>query len=279
MVWEPGGAIPPATRFKQAYDLFFAGVSAALAEKLSTDKGFGARVHGFTAVLHTWNQRLLFHPHIHCLVPGVGLDAQGKLVRVRQPDFLVFLAHLRAAFRQQMRRQLEARGWQVDPVVWTLEWGVQIQPVGSGASAIKYLGAYVARTAIGDSRIERLTDQEVTFRWRDRSDGNQLKKITLPGVEFVDRYLRHVLPIGLRSIRYYGFCHPAAKAKRLQIQFQTGVPVDLGAPPPNPPPKVRCCPCCQGPLRLLSTLLAPHRTRGPPSIHRAPQAPKAPIAA
>ena len=76
---------------KQAYDLFFAAASGALSEKLATDKGLRAQVSGFTAVLHTWNQRMEFHPHIHCLVPGAGLDAQGKPVRVKRPEFLVYL--------------------------------------------------------------------------------------------------------------------------------------------------------------------------------------------
>ncbi len=74
---------------KQAFDLFFGAVSGALAEQLAAEKGLHAHLNGFTAVLHTWNQRLLFHPHIHCLVPGAGLDAQGQLVRVHNPKFLL----------------------------------------------------------------------------------------------------------------------------------------------------------------------------------------------
>jgi hypothetical protein len=70
-------------RAKEAYDLFFTAAAGALAEKLATDKGLRAAVHGFTAVLHTWNQQLGFHPHLHCLVPGAGLDAHGRLVRVK----------------------------------------------------------------------------------------------------------------------------------------------------------------------------------------------------
>lgn len=258
---------------KEAYDLFFAAVAGALTEKLSSDQGLGAAVHGFTVVLHTWNQKLLFHPHLHCLVPGAGLDAHGQLVRVRQADFLVYLPLLRAAFRQQMYRRLQAQQWAVDPAVWRQEWGVQIQPVGSGAAAIKYLGAYVAKTALGDSRLVAVTEENVTFRWRDRADGNQLREMTLPGREFVERYLRHVLPVGLRSIRYYGFCHPAAKANRLRIQLLAGMAVDLGAersPQPSAPPLA--CPFCQGPLRLLGCWPASYRIRGPPRIGATPTA-------
>jgi hypothetical protein len=253
---------------KQAYDLFLAAASAALSEKLATDKGLRAEVNGFTAVLHTWNQRLEFHPHIHCLVPGAGLDATGRPVRVRQPEFLLYVPHLQAAFRQHMRRLLQHHAWQVDPKVWTLDWGVQIQPVGSGVAAVKYLGAYVARTAIADSRILDVNDDSVTFRWKDRSDHDRIKPMTLPGIEFVKRYLRHVLPTGLRSVRYYGFCHPAAKAKRLCVQFLTGMIVQFGAADPgerpNPTPDSNpSCPFCGGATHLLLSIPPPYRKRGP----------------
>lgn len=252
---------------KSAYDLFFAAVAGALSEKLATDKGLRAAVHGFTAVLHTWNQQLGFHPHIHCLVPGVGLDARGRLVRGKDPEFLVYLNHLQSAYRQHFHRGLKAHDWQVDSVVWDKNWGVHIQPAGTGRSALNYLGTYVARTAINDARLVRVTDQAVTFRWRNRAQGNRRETATIPGVEFVARYLRHVLPRRLRSIRYYGFCHPAAKAKRLRIQFHTGLAVEFGAAPePAPTPsEARRCGGCGNPLRLVLRLLAPHKERGPPA--------------
>jgi hypothetical protein len=252
---------------KEAYDLFFTAVSGALSEKLATDKGLRADVNGFTAVLHTWNQQMGFHPHIHCLVPGAGLDERGRLVRVKKPDFLVYLPHLQSAFRQHLRQLFQAHDWQVDPEVWGKDWGVHIQPAGNGASALKYLGAYVARTAISDARILKVTDHDVTFRWKNRDAGNRQEICTLPGVEFVRRYLRHVLPRGLRSIRYYGFCHPAAKANRLRVQLHTGRPVQLGAstPVPTPSPSTApLCPCCRQPMRLLLVIPPPYRQRGPP---------------
>ena len=251
---------------KEAYDLFFTAVSRALSEKLATDKGLRATVNGFTAVLHTWNQQLGFHPHIHCLVPGAGLNDGGRLVRVKKPDFLVYLPHLQCAFRQHLRDLLKAHGWQVDPDVWGKDWGVHIQPAGNGASALKYLGAYIARTAISDARLQQVTTQSVTFRWKDRAAGGRQQTSTVPGVEFVQRYLRHVLPRGLRSIRYYGFCHPAAKANRLRVQLHSGRCLPFGAttmvmPSPAPVPQ---CPCCRQPMRLVCTFLSPYRRRGPP---------------
>ena len=251
---------------KEAYDLFFTTVSRALAEKLATDKGLRATVNGFTAVLHTWNQQLGFHPHIHCLVPGAGLNDRGRFVWVRRPDRLVHLAHLRCAFRQHLRDLFQAHGWQVDPKVWRTNWGVHIKAAGNGTSALKYLGAYVARTAIHDARIQEVTTQSVTFRWKDRTAGGRQRTSTVPGLEFVERYLRHVLPRGLRAIRSYGYCHPAAKANRLRVQLHTGRCLQFGAttavtPPPASAP---LCPCCHQPMRLVCTFLSPYRRRGPP---------------
>lgn len=252
---------------KEAYDLFFAAVSGALSEKLATAKGLRAGVSGFTAVLHTWNQHLGFHPHIHCLVPGAGLDTLGRFVRVKQPDFLVHLPLLQAAFRQHLHRLFQTHDWQVDPDVWGRNWGVHIQPAGNGGAALKYLGAYVARTAIGDARMVRVTEETVTFRWKNRDAGNRTELCTLPGLEFVERYLRHVLPRGLRSIRYYGFCHPSAKVRRLRVQCHAGGPVQLGASLPvlPAPAPVPVCPCCRQPMRLLERILSPYRQRGPPA--------------
>lgn len=106
----------------------------------------------------------------------------------------------------------------------------------------------------------------MTFRWKNRAKGNRSELSTVPGVEFVGRYLRPVLPRGLRSIRYYGFCHPAAKASRLRLQFHTGRVVDFGASLQTDaaPPPVPRCPHCGGDLRLLLTLTAPYKKRGPP---------------
>jgi hypothetical protein len=256
-------------RAKQAYDLFFAAASGALSEKLAADKALRAQVHGFVAVLHTWTQKLEFHPHLHYLVPGAGLNEHNQFVRVKKQDFLLFLPHLQAAFRQHLYRLLQEHDWQVDPQVWRKDWGVHIQPAGSGASALKYLGTYVSRTAITNARLVSVKQDAVSFRWKDRSDGNRSRELTLSGVEFVRRYLRHVLPTGLRSVRYYGFCHPAAKTSRLRVQLHSGRPVQFGntnttllpgLTHPGCPP----CPRCGQSTQLVFSLGPCHRERGPP---------------
>jgi hypothetical protein len=155
---------------------------------------------------------------------------------------------------------------------------VHIQPAGCGTAAVKYLGTYVARTAITDARLLSVTNQAVTFRWKDRAHQNRSQSLTLPGIEFVGRYLRHVLPRGLRSVRYYGFCHPTAKASRLRVQLHSGKPLDLGRAPTAsdspapllPEPSAPLCPQCGEPMQLLLSINLRQRNRGPPPVKRAP---------
>jgi len=136
------------------------------------------------------------------------------------------------------------------------DWGVHLQPFGDGKRIIQYLGTYVCRTAISDARMLAVSDSTVTFSWKDRACGNAKRKETISGVEFVSRYLRHVLPIGMRAIRRYGYCHPAAKAKRERIAFHTGVPLVLGPEDPPEPKPSPLCPCCKQEMISVVRLLA-----------------------
>ncbi len=265
-----GHFMPPAA--KQVYDVFFASASSALSDTLANPEWLGAKTSGFTMILHTWNQRLNFHPHLHCIVPGAGIDAQGNVVSVGSAKYLVPQDALMEIFRARFRDKIAALGEkialpQIDGGGWHKEWGVHLKEFGSGERAIKYLGAYVCRTAIGDSRIVSIDDDMVTFRWKDRANHNQPRTDTIQGVEFVRRYLRHVLPRGMRAIRYYGFCHPAAKRKRERIAFHTGCALLIGTlvTPPAKPKPVHACPCCGGEMKIIATLLPPWRqSRAPP---------------
>lgn len=258
---------------KEVYDIFFAAASAALSDTLANPRWLGAATNGFTMILHTWNQRLLFHPHIHTIVPGAGLDACLRVMSVKNANFLVPQPVLRAAFRSHFRRALDAllalpehRNLPaVDPAVWVQDWGVHIQPFGDGKRIIQYLGTYVSRTAISDVRILEVTDSTVTFSWKDRRNGDAKRKETLSGVEFTRRFLRHVLPTGLRSIRRYGFCHPAAKRTRQRIAFYSGVPLVLGPEPPPPQRPPLLCLRCGGEMIPLARLLSSWKLgRAPP---------------
>jgi len=250
---------------KEAYDLFFAASAGALREKLASPEWLGAAQSGFTGILHTWNQRLLFHPHIHYIVPGAGIDADGRVLTVGNANFLIRVEVLAGAFREHFLNLLDDAGREFDPAVREMDWGVNVQPFGSGANAIKYLGAYVCRTAIGDSRILSMNDREVSFRWKNRAKGGRTETETIPGEEFVRRYLLHVLPRGMRAIRYFGFCHPAAKKKRERVAFHTGRPILIGpVPPPVPLPTPRC-PCCDTPMIRVASVRFHHpASRGPP---------------
>jgi hypothetical protein len=244
---------------KEVYRLFFAAASEALAGTLAKPRWLGAHTSGFTMVLHTWNQRLHFHPHLHCIVPGAGLDANGALVQVKRENFLVPQPVLCRRFREAFREKLTALAAAgtvlpaVEDAVWQKDWGVHLQPFGSGERAIQYLGAYVSRTAIGDSRMAGISGDTVTYRWKDRAAGGAPRTETIAGVEFVRRYLRHVLPRGLKAIRCYGFCHPAAKANRARLAALTltepaPAPAELAPAPP------RTCPCCGVPMIRLYAL-------------------------
>ncbi|MEX1119510.1 MAG: transposase [Terrimicrobiaceae bacterium] len=249
---------------KQIYEAFFAAASQALSACLANPRWLGATTCGFTMILHTWNQRLHFHPHIHTIVPGAGLDEAGRVVSVKSPGFLVPQPVLRTAFRRLFREKLNTLRQlpentslpAVDPSVWEKDWGVHLQPFGDGKRIIQYLGTYVCRTAISDARMLDVSESTVTFSWKDRARGSAKRKETISGVEFVSRYLRHVLPSGMRAIRRYGYCHPAAKTKRERIAFHTGVTLLLGpddAPEPKPAP---LCPCCKKEMISIVRLLA-----------------------
>lgn len=257
---------------KQAFDLLFAASSRALGEALASRNGPGAARHGFTGILHTWNQRLHFHPHVHYLVPGGGLDAEGHFVRVRNANFLAPLLPMQRRFRTHFRAGVGELGWQTDPAAWTKDWGIHIQPCGDGAAAVKYLGAYVSKTAIADARLLAATEDTVAFRWKDRAHGGRPRTETTSGPEFCVRYLRHVLPRGLRSIRHYGFNHPAAKATRERAAFLSGRALVLTSAPPTPAPRQPAswppCPCCQSPMQRVSRFAPAYRSegRGPPTV-------------
>jgi Putative transposase len=199
------------------------------------------------------------------------------VVSVKDANFLVPQPALRSVFRARFRDGYAALAKEhrlpdMDPVIWQKDWGVDIKPFGTGENIIKYLGAYVCRTAIGDSRIVSITDTHVTFRWKDRANGDAIHTDTIDGTEFVKRYLRHVLPGKLRAVRYYGFCHPAAKNTRERIAFHTGRPLLVGASevPQTKPAQAVSCPCCGEPMTRLLRLLPAWKNTNHPTLSTAP---------
>jgi hypothetical protein len=197
----------------------------------------GAQI-GFLAVLHTWSQNLLHHPHIHCVVPAGGLAPDGsRWIGCRRKFFLPvevlsqmfrgkFLALLRDAFaggELQFHGQLTslrepARFHALLDQVKDIKWVVYAKPPFGGPEyVLKYLARYTHRVAISNGRLLSLQNGQITFRWRDSKDGNQTKTMTLDAVEFIRRFLLHILPSGFVKIRHFGFLSSRRRSAALAV--------------------------------------------------------------
>lgn len=229
--------------------------SAGALQDLAADpKHLGAEL-GITAMLQTWTRDLRYHPHVHLLVPGGGLTAnQLRWLRVQDPAFLVPWNKLKARFKGRIKtwlKQSEPELFaQVPAKVWWMKWGADIQPVGSGEAALKYLANYLCQPPLREHQIERDDAAGVTFRYRT-NDGT-VQRATVSGTEFVRRILQHVLPKGFQRVRHYGWLGAAAKAKRERIRaLLDWRPPIVSKPAPLPPPT---CPCCGKTMMLIGTL-------------------------
>lgn len=201
-------------------DLMFAASAAALQQVAAISRHLGAQL-GLAGVLHTWGRQLQLHPHIHMIVPGGGLRADRTWATPRKPGYLLPHQAVAAAFRARINAGLLAAlpGWhsQIPVACWRGKWVVDMKHVGRGETAIKYLARYVQRSAINDSRIEHMDEQDVRFGYLDSASG-EAKTCTLDADEFMRRYLQHALPAGIHRVRYFGWEHPAAGCRRRQIE-------------------------------------------------------------
>lgn len=233
------------------YNEFFAVSSRCLREQLASEEdGLGAVDSGFFGIMHTWTQLLRYHPHIHYIVPGLGFRKDGGLSRVAKADYLMPWEPLRDAFVKEIKSMLESRDLlsACPPEVWEKDWRVNIQAFGNGQNAVKYLGAYVRKTAIGNSRILAMDPDKktVTFSYLDRTDEGVRKEKTLPGVEFISRYLQHVFPRKFHRLRYYGYLHSRGKSRLLKLQTLTETPIVIGDRVPEVQEKPSCPGCGKG---------------------------------
>ena len=190
------------------YNLFFRS-SAAATQKLASDPRFVGGKIGMVGVLHTWGRNLVYHPHIHYLVPGGGLTPDGENWLTGGNSFLLPVKALSKVFRAKFRDALQKTDSfdDIPKDVWQQEWVVHCKPVGDGRAAMKYLAAYIFRVAISNSRILKLDDGKVSFRFKDTKTG-KTKLCTLATEEFIRRFLQHILPRGFVKVRYYGlFSH------------------------------------------------------------------------
>lgn len=243
---------------KLAYSLLLKESAATLQDVAGRQKYLGAEL-GFLSVLHTWGRQLQFHPHVHCVVPAGGLRADGlRWCQPKSADF--FLPHkvLAARFRTRLKAAFHGQPdtTQIGSQVWRQNWVIDVQQVGSGEAALKYLSAYVYRTAIGAQRIIADQDGQITFQYQDSGE-RQWHRLTLRAMEFIRRFLQHVLPKGFPRVRYYGWLSAAATAKWKRIlSLLDWKPPALTAVPPPPPVS---CPSCGAPLFRIGLF-----TRGPP---------------
>jgi hypothetical protein len=245
------------------HDLLFAESAAALQQLAAVPRLLGAEL-GFVGVLHTWGRQLQHHPHVHFVVPGGGLRGR-QWIAARQADWLLPVAKLAAVFRSRLEGALRASAPALHASVpagtWRGRWVVHSQPAGSGANVVRYLARYVGRTAISDERIVAADDQAVTFCYTD-SATQQKQQCTLGAAEFLRRYLQHVLPPGQHRVRYFGWMHPAAKARRLLVETLLAVPIVITAPLVQPQWHLRCPHCERFTLTRVGSL--PRQARAPP---------------
>jgi hypothetical protein len=203
---------------------------------------------GVTLVLHTWGQAMQFHVHVHCIITGGALVKEQDQMRWQsaKPNFLFPVKELSADFRSQFchgLRDLWQTGKLVEPdggldAVALFDkaelqaWEVYIQrPMCGVDKLLDYLGRYVFRIAISNHRIIAFKDGLVTFSYQDNRDGGVTKIMTIPAVEFIQRFLLHVLPKGLVRIRHFGLHHSSCRSKLLIARSLLGLPADLPMSP------------------------------------------------
>jgi len=220
---------------KDCYTLLIKAAAEAIIE-LARDSRFVGATVGVLAVLHTWTQQLVYHPHVHCLVTGGGVSDDGRQWHPARNGFLVPFAALAKLLCGKLRAALSKRRPDLifPEAAWSKRWVVHCTAWGEDDEAVlRYLARYVFRVAITNSRIVGLDESGVTLRHKHRAS-NRWRTIRLSGHEFMRRFLQHVLPKGLHKIRYYGLWHPTRRAHarqaRLLLLLSRPASSDLDAP-------------------------------------------------
>jgi hypothetical protein len=249
------------------YSILMQAASEMLMKLALDPKHVGGKL-AILAVLHTWTRAMEFHPHVHMLVPAGGLDKDGNW-RTTRKKWLVPVKALsklfRARFMKLAKKALPEENFPQE--VWEKEWVVYCKPpLTNSKKVLRYLGRYVHRIAIANSRIESMDNGKVTFRYQESATGT-LKKMTLPGKEFLRRYLQHVLPQGFHKVRYYGLLSPAnritlRRVQLLLVQRRKITPDDIKETPEKSLAKHHLCPCCsEGNMVVIASL--PRKSRSP----------------
>ncbi len=218
---------------KVMYDLLFE-TSWNTLKGFALNPEFLGAMPGAIAILHTWDQRLQFHPHIHMIVPAGGLDANDKWKNSkRNGDFLFDVKEMSHVFSGQFAKKLRQLKIEGKIVKWVPKdlikkpWVVYAkQAFGSPENVLEYLGRYTHRVAISNYRIIKVDDKMVTFSWLDREDNYTKKLTTITGVAFLERFLEHIMTPYYRRIRHLGFLANRNKKKNLKtirVQFKVKI--------------------------------------------------------
>jgi len=190
-------------------------VSAEAVKELCAQKRHLGALPGILSVLHTWTGELGFHPHVHMLITGGGITPDGEHFEPARGEFLVPVVVLSrkiaAKFRQVLEKEKPHVFARIPQQVWHREWVSFCKHYGHGSDAVlNYLSRYVFRTAISNARILDMDATHVVFRCKDHRTGTW-RTVRLPGVEFLRRFLQHVLPRGFHKVRYFGLWHPSKR--------------------------------------------------------------------
>ena len=227
------------------YSIFFACVSGTLKDFGLNPRHLGAHI-GMTMVLHTHNRKLDYHPHIHVVVPGGGVDKRRRQWKKKKGRYLFNKKALAKVFRARFLTALNETGLPI-PVKLPAEWVVDCSRVGKGITALKYLSRYLYRGVISEKNIVSNQNGRVTFRYTESSSGKTRYR-TLNGEDFLFLVIQHVLPKGFRRVRDYGFLHGNAKRLLFLIQLILHVMIEGISKRPRP---VFKCPCCKSSMVIL----------------------------
>jgi hypothetical protein len=254
-------AVRPVIRSNQspAYSALFSASSEAIRELAKNDRHIGGDLPGFFGVLHTWGRTLSYHPHIHYVVTGGALSTQDRTWHPSRIDFYLPVRALSRIFRAKFRDEMKKTELfdLIPPEAWDIEWNVNCQAVGQSHAAIKYLAPYVFKVAISNSRIVKVDNHTVFFRYR-KPHSHRWRTMALDAMEFIRRFLQHVLPTGFMKVRHFGYMNPNCKVGldtisaliELAYGFRLRQP-ELELEPWHP----ITCRKCGGTLRLCTIVL------------------------
>jgi len=237
--------------------------SLALKRLAKDARCIGTDLPGFLGVLHTWGRQLQYHPHIHSIVPGGGLSKDRTTWRPSRANFFVPVKALSPMYRALFTEDMRQAGLleHIHPQVWTIPWNVHSQAQPHGHSAFPSLAPSVFRVAISNQRLVSLQDRTVTFT--SRTVGSTRPRTTdLDVMEFLRRFLQHVLPDGFMNVRHCGFLHArcAIPPDTLRLMIVQAHPLAFKPMQRvSPEPLATLCPTCGAPMRLVMRLWTSHR--------------------